>query len=385
MLASMRQMQKMGPMGQVMSMIPGMGGMAKEAQDAVDRGDLRRVEAIILSMTPRERREPGVLNASRRRRIANGSGTTLPEVNRLDEAVRRDAEAHEAAFRGRWPPRRDGPDARPPLEGVTTMTDQDPTQAYTPPPGEPPVPRRRPPDAPVAPAADVAPTAAYVAPRPRRPRTPPRPRPRCRPSPRRRLPRPAWPPRRRDAAPATKRRSPLKWVAAARRRRCSSRARRSRPPLLLTGASGTPAVLAWAPADSVTYAEVRLDLPGNQQAELAKVMQRLPGLRGPGRVPDQDQRGARPARRQGLGRQAELHGRHRALVRRPAQRERRPAARRAPTPRRPARCALASVKDAAKATAWAASTLAAVRRHLHDRDLQRRHDHRDPARRPTSA
>jgi signal recognition particle subunit SRP54 len=83
MLDSMRQMQKMGPMGQLMSMIPGMGGMAQEAQAAVDRGDLRRVEAIILSMTPRERREPGILNASRRRRIANGSGTSLPEVNRL--------------------------------------------------------------------------------------------------------------------------------------------------------------------------------------------------------------------------------------------------------------------------------------------------------------
>jgi signal recognition particle subunit SRP54 len=83
MLDSMRQMQKMGPMGQVMSMIPGMGGMAKEAQDAVDRGDLRRVEAIILSMTPRERRDPTILNASRRRRIAAGSGTTLPDVNRL--------------------------------------------------------------------------------------------------------------------------------------------------------------------------------------------------------------------------------------------------------------------------------------------------------------
>jgi signal recognition particle subunit SRP54 len=83
MLASMRQVQKMGPMGQIMSMLPGMGGMAKEAQDAVDRGDLKRVEAIILSMTPRERRDPSVLNASRRRRIASGSGTTLPDVNRL--------------------------------------------------------------------------------------------------------------------------------------------------------------------------------------------------------------------------------------------------------------------------------------------------------------
>jgi signal recognition particle subunit SRP54 len=83
MLDSMRQMQKMGPVGQLVSMVPGMGGMAKEAQAAADRGDLRRVEAIILSMTPRERRDPGILNASRRRRIANGSGTSLPEVNRL--------------------------------------------------------------------------------------------------------------------------------------------------------------------------------------------------------------------------------------------------------------------------------------------------------------
>jgi len=57
--------------------------MAQEAQNAVDRGDLRRVEAIILSMTPRERRDPSILNASRRRRIAAGSGTTLPDVNRL--------------------------------------------------------------------------------------------------------------------------------------------------------------------------------------------------------------------------------------------------------------------------------------------------------------
>jgi signal recognition particle subunit SRP54 len=83
MLDSMQQMTKMGPVGQIVSMIPGLGGMAKEAQAAVDRGDLRRTEAIILSMTKRERRDPSVLNASRRRRIAKGSGTSLPEVNRL--------------------------------------------------------------------------------------------------------------------------------------------------------------------------------------------------------------------------------------------------------------------------------------------------------------
>ena len=83
MLDQLQQVQRMGPLGQVMSMIPGMGGMAREAQDAVDRGDLRRVEAIIRSMTPRERRDPGVLNGSRRRRIAAGSGTNLTDVNRL--------------------------------------------------------------------------------------------------------------------------------------------------------------------------------------------------------------------------------------------------------------------------------------------------------------
>jgi signal recognition particle subunit SRP54 len=82
-LDQLQQVQKMGPVGQLVSMIPGMGGMAREAQEAVDRGDLKRVEAIIRSMTPRERRDPTVLNGSRRRRIAAGSGTTLPDVNRL--------------------------------------------------------------------------------------------------------------------------------------------------------------------------------------------------------------------------------------------------------------------------------------------------------------
>ncbi len=83
MLDQLQQVKKMGPLGQVMEMIPGMGGMAKEAQDSVDRGDLKRTEAIIRSMTPRERRDPDVLNASRRRRIATGSGTSIAEVNRL--------------------------------------------------------------------------------------------------------------------------------------------------------------------------------------------------------------------------------------------------------------------------------------------------------------
>jgi signal recognition particle subunit SRP54 len=82
-LEQMQQVQKMGPIGQIVGMIPGMGNLAKEAQDAVDRGDLRRTEAIIRSMTQQERRDPNILTGSRRRRIAAGSGTSLPEVNRL--------------------------------------------------------------------------------------------------------------------------------------------------------------------------------------------------------------------------------------------------------------------------------------------------------------
>jgi signal recognition particle subunit SRP54 len=82
-LEQLQQVKKMGPIGQLVSMIPGMGSMANEAQAAVDRGDLTRTEAIVRSMTIRERREPSVLNGSRRRRIAAGSGTSLTEVNRL--------------------------------------------------------------------------------------------------------------------------------------------------------------------------------------------------------------------------------------------------------------------------------------------------------------
>jgi signal recognition particle subunit SRP54 len=82
-LDQMQQLKKMGPLSSLIEMIPGLGGAAKEAQAAVDRGELKRTEAIIRSMTPEERRDPDILNASRRRRIARGSGTSLPEVNRL--------------------------------------------------------------------------------------------------------------------------------------------------------------------------------------------------------------------------------------------------------------------------------------------------------------
>ncbi|HZM73362.1 MAG TPA: signal recognition particle protein [Candidatus Polarisedimenticolia bacterium] len=83
MLEQLQQVQKMGPIGQLVGMIPGMGNLAGEAQAAVDRGELRRTEAIIRSMTPRERRDPSVIDGSRRRRIAAGSGTSLTDISRL--------------------------------------------------------------------------------------------------------------------------------------------------------------------------------------------------------------------------------------------------------------------------------------------------------------
>lgn len=82
-LAQLRQMSNLGPIGQVVKMIPGLGGMAEQAEAAVAGGEMRRTEAIILSMTPAERRDPSLLTLARRRRIAAGSGRGVEEVNRL--------------------------------------------------------------------------------------------------------------------------------------------------------------------------------------------------------------------------------------------------------------------------------------------------------------
>jgi signal recognition particle subunit SRP54 len=79
----LNQIKKMGPIGQLLQMVPGAGQMAGAAQEAVDSGQMRRIEAIIDSMTPDERRRPEIIKASRRRRIALGSGTSTAEVNKL--------------------------------------------------------------------------------------------------------------------------------------------------------------------------------------------------------------------------------------------------------------------------------------------------------------
>ncbi len=79
-LSQMQQMKKMGGLQPLLSMMPG----ANKLQDVeIDENALKKPEAIIRSMTPRERRNPGILNASRRKRIAAGSGTTVQDVNAL--------------------------------------------------------------------------------------------------------------------------------------------------------------------------------------------------------------------------------------------------------------------------------------------------------------
>lgn len=83
-LSQMRQMNKMGGMGEMMKMMPGMGKMSGMLDEAgVDDGFLKRQEAMILSMTPAEREKPNLLNASRKKRIAAGSGSSVPELNKL--------------------------------------------------------------------------------------------------------------------------------------------------------------------------------------------------------------------------------------------------------------------------------------------------------------
>ncbi|MEC4594790.1 MULTISPECIES: signal recognition particle protein [Nitrospirillum] len=84
MLSQLRQIRKMGGMGGMLSMLPGVGKIKDQLSKAnIDERMLKRQEAIITSMTQKERRDIKILNASRRRRIALGSGTTVADVNRL--------------------------------------------------------------------------------------------------------------------------------------------------------------------------------------------------------------------------------------------------------------------------------------------------------------
>ena len=233
------------------------------------------------------------------------------------------------------------------------MTDQDPTQQLHAAAGRPGV--AAPAAAPGGGARRAA-AGARAPPRARaaaaglragaRVRAPPRPR-------RRRARRRDGARRRRAEAQVPPRR---RQVGRRPRRRRARRGRRVAAAALLTGASGTPDVLAWTPADSVTYAEARLDLPGDQQAELAKVLSAFPGFDDQAAFPTKlnevlDQLvGKASDGKQSYTADIEPWFGGQLVVSLGAVPTSADASK--------ARClALASVKDAAKASAWAASTL----------------------------
>lgn len=80
-LSQFQTMKSMGPLKDILAMLPGSGSLLREVD--VDDRDLKRVEAIIQSMTPEERQNPKIIGGSRKRRIASGSGTKPQDVNRL--------------------------------------------------------------------------------------------------------------------------------------------------------------------------------------------------------------------------------------------------------------------------------------------------------------
>jgi signal recognition particle subunit SRP54 len=100
-LASYKMLRRMGPLKGVLSMIPGLGQQLQGLE--VDEGELARVEAIILSMTPRERSVPHLIDGSRRQRIARGSGTTVQQVSRLLNARKEMQKLMKQMGKGKMP------------------------------------------------------------------------------------------------------------------------------------------------------------------------------------------------------------------------------------------------------------------------------------------
>ncbi len=100
-LASYRMVRRMGPLKGVLKMMPGVGTQLDGLD--IDERQMARVEAIVLSMTPHERRVPHVINGPRRRRIAAGSGTTIDEVNRLLQARKQMAKMVRQLGKGKLP------------------------------------------------------------------------------------------------------------------------------------------------------------------------------------------------------------------------------------------------------------------------------------------
>jgi signal recognition particle subunit SRP54 len=100
-LQAQRMLRRMGPLQNVIKMIPGFGNQLGDVD--VDEKELKRVEAIVLSMTPQERRMPQLINGSRRHRIARGSGTTVQHVNQLLQARKQMEKMMKQMGKGKMP------------------------------------------------------------------------------------------------------------------------------------------------------------------------------------------------------------------------------------------------------------------------------------------
>ena len=100
-LAAQKMLKRMGPLQGVLKMIPGLGSQLKDVN--VDERQLARVEAIVLSMTPQERRMPHLINGPRRQRIARGSGTTVQQVNQLMSARKQMEKMMKQMGKGKMP------------------------------------------------------------------------------------------------------------------------------------------------------------------------------------------------------------------------------------------------------------------------------------------
>ncbi|MDQ3823094.1 MAG: signal recognition particle protein [Actinomycetota bacterium] len=100
-LAAQKMLRRMGPLQGVLKLIPGLGSQLRDVN--VDERELARVEAIVLSMTPQERRMPHVIDGSRRRRIAQGSGTTVQQVNQLLTARKQMEKMMKQMGKGKMP------------------------------------------------------------------------------------------------------------------------------------------------------------------------------------------------------------------------------------------------------------------------------------------
>ncbi len=98
----LKELRKMGPLTQLVEMLPGMSKLAGRLPDDVQEKQLKKVEAIVQSMTPEERHHPEVINGSRRKRIAKGSGTTLQDINQFLNQFQQMRKLMKAGMKGKF-------------------------------------------------------------------------------------------------------------------------------------------------------------------------------------------------------------------------------------------------------------------------------------------